>query len=160
MERETWEDCVSSSQKPGAVKISSNVCLAAHSPKDLFVLPEIAVEGWVIICSRHFHEASVSYLPLWNCSDDPHPPYHWNKGSHYVAFATSLQMNHFVNDKITDSIAKYSPEHLASTSQSQCTRSLLWFLCHCTVRCCYFSRNSQSDLNVFCEAAWSLQLIL
>lgn len=41
----------------------------------------------------------------------PPPPFHLNKGNHYVALASGLQMNHFVDDKITDSTAEYSPEH-------------------------------------------------
>lgn len=48
--------------------------------------------------------------------------FHLNKGSRYVALATGLQMNHFVDDKITDSSAKYSPEYLTSTTRSECTR--------------------------------------
>lgn len=39
-----------------------------------------------------------------------------------MALATGLQMNHFVDDKITDSVAKHSPEHLTSITQSEFTR--------------------------------------
>lgn len=42
-------------------------------------------------------------------------PSTWTRGTIYVALATGLQMNHFVDDKITDSIAKYSPEYWTST---------------------------------------------
>ena len=118
-----WEDCLSSGQKLGAIQVCSDLCLAARSPQGLFKLPEVTVEEWVTICLRQkTHEVSAYQQPLWNCSNHPLPPLRLNKGNHYVALATGLQMNRFAGDKITDSTAKYSPEYLTSTTQFECTR--------------------------------------
>lgn len=39
-----------------------------------------------------------------------------------MSLATGLQMNHYVDDKITVSIAKYSLDHLTGITQSEGTR--------------------------------------